>query len=100
MIQKRRRLDKEGDGGAGRAVFGRDGCLFRFALDKRRALRYDVNILIIYAITRRSRTTIGKEESLMGKIYNNVTELIGHTPLLKANHFINRFITFFIHKFF
>ena len=24
----------------------------------------------------------------MGKIYNNVTELIGHTPLLKANHFI------------
>src|SRR5574344_1663602 len=24
----------------------------------------------------------------MGKIYNSVTELIGHTPLLKANHFI------------
>ena len=24
----------------------------------------------------------------MGKIYNNVTELIGHTPLLKANRFI------------
>lgn len=57
-------------------------------VDKQEALRYDVNILIIYAITRRSRTTIGKEESLMGKIYNNVTELIGHTPLLKANRFI------------
>ena len=57
-------------------------------VDKQEALRYDVNILIIYAITRRSRTTIGKEESLMGKIYNNVTELIGHTPLLKANNFI------------
>ena len=57
-------------------------------VDKQEALRYDVNILIIYAITRHCRTTIGKEESLMGKIYNNVTELIGHTPLLRANNFI------------
>ena len=57
-------------------------------VDKQEALRYDVNILIIYEITRRSRIIIGKEEFLMGKIYNNVTELIGHTPLLRANNFI------------
>ena len=24
----------------------------------------------------------------MGKIYNSITELIGHTPMLKANNFV------------
>ena len=64
-------------------------------LDKRTAARYDLNILIMYAIEAKPQTCCSsrkfsseQEAFLMAKIYQSVTELIGGTPLLQANNFI------------
>ena len=62
-------------------------------LDKSLLPRYDVNILIMYAIGGQTTSSVFQRQSeqeayLMGKIYQSVTELIGKNIQIQ-NYFFN-----------